>query len=556
MRKLYFTALALVVIFCCQSFYQPTLAIAQGNENYGNGLRLYLNKDSTSFIRMLMWTQVWLRYIEQNPGTSVNNNPDSRETFDIGLRRSRMLFHGQVSPKLLVFWILGINNQTFNSGGLGIQSGNDPTTDGKRQQVFVHDAWTEFKFARELHIGAGLLTWSGLSRQTNAATLNFLAIDSPVFGWATLDATDQFARMFGIFAKGEIDKFNYRAVLSKPFAIPNPGTISGAANTPAWAQTFSNLPNAYNIAQWAGNNNSMLYQAYASYDFFDQESSVLPFMVGSYAGSKKVFNIGAGFLYHPRAFWNRSPRANAALPASIPMGADRDALLGGLNAGAFPAASTIQNNPSITAFNGAWNRLPAAQQTAVRDAYTDTSYTDMRCFAVDFFLDLPFRYKADGSPDPAGDALTAHGTWWNYNMGPNYVRNIATMNIGNANPAGREQPEFNGAGNGYPIHGTGNIFYLQAGYLCPKEWTNGFGRLQPYGALSYVDFDRLNQPYFMPEVGLNWLLAGQNAKISVHYRPRPVYGRAFSTTPGRELLDGMQVIGSRNEIITQFFIYL
>jgi hypothetical protein len=251
MRKLLYAVIVACTICFCGVFSSANLA-AQGFDGYGGGLRLYLGKDSTSFIRMIMWSQVWLRYIQQNPGTSVNNNPDTQETFDIGIRRSRMLFHGQVTPRILVFWILGINNQTFNSGGLGIQSGNDAMTDGKRQQVFVHDAWTEFKFSRELFIGAGLLTWSGLSRQTNAATLNFLAIDSPVFGWSTLDATDQFARMFGIYAKGEIDKFNYRAVLSKPFAIPNPGTISGAANTPAWAQTFSNLPNAYNIAQWAG----------------------------------------------------------------------------------------------------------------------------------------------------------------------------------------------------------------------------------------------------------------------------------------------------------------
>ena len=41
------------------------------------------------------------------------------------------------------------------------------------------------------------------------------------------------------------------------------------------------------------------YAGYFDYQLFDEESNFLPFKVGSYLGTKKVFNIGAGFFYHP-----------------------------------------------------------------------------------------------------------------------------------------------------------------------------------------------------------------------------------------------------------------
>ena len=40
-------------------------------------------------------------------------------------------------------------------------------------------------------------------------------------------------------------------------------------------------------------------QGYFDYQFLDEESNFLPYKVGTYLGSKRVFNIGAGFLSHP-----------------------------------------------------------------------------------------------------------------------------------------------------------------------------------------------------------------------------------------------------------------
>lgn len=41
------------------------------------------------------------------------------------------------------------------------------------------------------------------------------------------------------------------------------------------------------------------YAGYFEYNFLDTESNFLPYKVGSYIGTKKVFNVGAGFFLHP-----------------------------------------------------------------------------------------------------------------------------------------------------------------------------------------------------------------------------------------------------------------
>jgi hypothetical protein len=46
--------------------------------------------------------------------------------------------------------------------------------------------------------------------------------------------------------------------------------------------------------------NSWMQAGYASYGFFDSESNVLPFAVGTYVGTKKVLNVGAGFQRMPK----------------------------------------------------------------------------------------------------------------------------------------------------------------------------------------------------------------------------------------------------------------
>ncbi|WP_439881559.1 hypothetical protein ACSX1A_00070 [Pontibacter sp. MBLB2868] len=252
-------------------------AMAQGSELYGAGLKVPLNEDGSKYFRLIAWNQVWIRYNENNSG-SIRNGEAVDNTFDIGLRRSRVLLYAQISPRFLILTHFGINNQNAVSGGLA-------STDGKKPQLYMHDAWTEYRiFDKSLSIGAGLHYWNGISRMTSASTLNFLAYDAPISNWPTIEAIDQFARMIGMYAKGKVGKLDYRMAINEPFLTNTGGAIGPVAN--------------YNPRH-----NNKVYQGYFNYQFWDQESNLLPYFVGTYLGSKKVFNLGAGFMHNGDGMW-------------------------------------------------------------------------------------------------------------------------------------------------------------------------------------------------------------------------------------------------------------
>lgn len=331
------------------------------------------------------------------------------------------------------------------------------------------------------------------------------------------------------------------------------GTATGTVNVGDNAATNALVatPARFNIANWNPTSLTLMPQLYVNYDFFEKESQTLPFTVGSYLGTKKVFNIGAGFQYHRDAMRFVQPRAFTGTTATR-----RPVLL----TDATNPAPTIPNLAvNDSTYNGDWVSRP------------------MRHWAIDAFLDLPLGHH--------GDAITAHTVYYGMDYGPNYVRNIGIMPIGVANPATRiptgqpnagqfqyEQPGFAGGGAGYPMHGTGGVWYTQAGYLLPSTWTTKIARVQPTGALSVVNFDRLGQGYVMPEVGVNFIFAGQNAKLGVQWRRRPIYDSPTRTADGFApviptaaapttnqafpLQTGMRRTGNRSDILVQFHVHL
>jgi hypothetical protein len=186
----------------------------------------------------------------------------------------------------------GINNQSFiNGGGSGtLGTGASATGQGgKRPQLYIHDAWTEYAVKPgKLHLGAGLHYWNGVSRMSSHSTLNFMTLDAPIFNWFNIEATDQFARQLGIYAKGQLGKLDYRVHINKPFAFGS----SLASVTSA---------NAVNVI-----NENWSTGGYLNYMIWDKESNVLPYFVGTYLGNKKVFNIGAGWYHHKGATASRA----------------------------------------------------------------------------------------------------------------------------------------------------------------------------------------------------------------------------------------------------------
>lgn len=270
----------LFILFVMIAF--SNVSNAQGSDLYGSGLKIKFNDDGSKYLRVISWAQVWTRYNNNNEGT-LRNGAAADNTFDIGLRRARMLFLSQISPKFLILMHFGINNQNALSNSNANNAGN-----AWKPGIFFHDVWTEYNvtkgktssgMAYELSLGAGLHYWNGLTRLTNASTLNFMTLDAPIVNWPTIDAADEFARMMGIYAKGKLSKLDYRVAVNMPFA-----TQAGIQGGSATGRTGYNRKN-----------NSVNLQGYFNWQFFDQESNLLPFMVGTYLGTKKVFNIGAGF---------------------------------------------------------------------------------------------------------------------------------------------------------------------------------------------------------------------------------------------------------------------
>lgn len=276
-------------------------ATAQNAENYGSGLKMNLNPEGTKYVRFLMWNQIWARSTQNNPGTLVNGDP-SNSTMDVGARRLRLLAYAQISPRYLIVTHFGINNQTFATGGGSGSSGTGGYGAGKKPQLFFHDAYNEYavvpnknpltnktnKFT--MAIGGGIHYWNGISRMSSASTINFLMIDAPVFNWPLIENGDQFARQYGIYTKGYYKKLHYQVALNKPFA------------------TNSVPVDAANIAVDNSGDAAGALTGYFDYQFLEQESNLLAYRVGSYVGSKKVFNVGGGF-YHQARGTKSSPAA-------------------------------------------------------------------------------------------------------------------------------------------------------------------------------------------------------------------------------------------------------
>lgn len=150
---------------------------------------------------------------------------------------------------------------------------------------------------------------------------------------------------------------------------------------------------------------------------------------------------------------------------------------------------------------------------------SDTIYSNLNLFAVDVFYDAPLNKEK-------GTALTAYAGYFSNDYGPNYIRSNGVMNPGQGGNT------LSGAGNAFPMYGTGNVLFGQVGYLMHKNLLGeNNGTLQPYASLMYANYKRLADPMVVYDLGINWLIRAHNSKISFNYQSRPV----FSTNTAGEL---------------------
>lgn len=426
-------------------------------------LRLKLNDDGSHYIKATFSNQVWFRFNDSNPGTTVLGDP-AKQTFDIGLRRTRVQLYGQLTDHVTFYFQFGQNNFNFLTQNAG----------NRKMEVFFHDALAEYKISKKsdiLFLGGGLTIANGLSRFSQPSISTIMTMDVPVFAQATVDQTDEFSRKLSIYARGQVGRLDYRLVMSDPFPVNTNGTSSVNVATPAGGAvgvfpsnpvTTVTYPTSVNSA-FAQTGHNKQYQGFFMWNFFDKESHVTPYMTGTYLGKKKVLNLEAGFISQQNAVW------------------------------------TI-TDPNVV--SGANN----------------FTYHAMNLWSAAIFYDAPVNTEK-------GTAINFYGGYFHTDYGPGYLRYNGIMNpaSGIAAPAtGTPQP--GSQGNAFPMFGTGSVAYAQFGYLLKKDLLGeGNGTLMPYASVQSANYDRLDKQMTVFDLGLNWLIKGHSSKITLDYQNRPVY---------------------------------
>jgi hypothetical protein len=410
-------------------FLTTHITYGQFPDKLKNGLRYYIDsKDSSHFITLNMTNQLWMRYTQNNPYTTVGG-VSQNNTMDMSVRRVRFVISGQLTNRISFFIQFGQNNLNYLSS--------------RKTGSFFHDITADYAIIkRKFSIGAGLNGWNGPSRFSNTSIGSILVLDPPNYQEVTNDTYDQFVRRLGIYSKGKLGKLDYRVSVGKPFVIQ---TASGSGTEALNSNSaFSTLPP------------KLVYQGYFMYQFLDQESNFGPGNAGSYLGKKKVFNIGGGFYFQKNAMYH------------------------------------------------------------LASATSDTIQQDLKLFSFDIFYDTPVNTDK-------GTAYSLYASYSNYNYGTNFIKVTGPDNPASGSAKNATSFEKSNYGNAFPYIGTGNVFYIQTAYKFRNNLLGDQGTLQPYANCQYANYSRLKSPMYVFDMGVNWLINGNNSKITFNYQNRPYF---------------------------------
>ena len=455
------TFISIVLLLCMNG-----LSYGQGGSpEYKDGMTLKLDSSGKKYIRFISYATFWARHSETNPGTAINGI-EKKDWSDFSLRQFRLITYSQLTPRYLILADIGLDNQSYSSGGsagggnTGNGGANFSGTLGKKPELYLHDLWNEYAVFPDkdpitnktnnvsLYIGTGLHYWMGLSRMTTSSSANYLALDVPLFNWPLVDLSDQFARQLGVYFKGNIGPVSYRWAINKPFTVNSTATAfaKGAPDS-----SYATDNNATGKLSTTG---------YAAWQFLERENNLLPYTTGTYVGTMRVLNLGAGY-YHT-------------------------------------------GQGTVTQANN------TATSSLIRH--------DITLWSVDAFADLPF----GGSKK--NWAFTGYSVFYHYDFGPNYLRNGSIMNENvSAAPNYTGSLSQGGYGNSALIIGTGTTWFTQMGLLLPKTLFHTNTRFQPFAEYALQQYDRYGDAKFWYwSGGGNIFLDGHHARLTFKYQTRPI----------------------------------
>lgn len=262
-------------------------------------LKFSLNEDGSHYVQFMGLAQVWVRYNQNNPGSTINGQTANAEnTFDVGLRRVRFQTFAQITDRAFLYTQIGENSFGFTSE--------------RKFGLFLMDATGDYEIIKKhFTLGAGLGSWVGPLRFSAPGVGSLMGMDGMIYQQTTNDLNDQFVRRMMVYAKGKIGKVDYRVSIAKPFLVNTSANKNGTGQ--AGIGELGTMQNDF--ATFSTRNPNPQLNTYISYQLYDQEANKNPYMAGTYLGSKKVFNIGGGFQYQKDAMWYKE--ANASKPGGI-----------------------------------------------------------------------------------------------------------------------------------------------------------------------------------------------------------------------------------------------
>lgn len=395
-----------------------------------------LTADSTRWVKLNVTAQAWLRYTDANPGTLVDQEPRN-SIVDIGIRRGRIQFTAQVTNRALLYVQYGLNN--FNAA---------TSINGNRKlQAFFHDIFAEYRVSHndEVKLGLGLTIANGLSRFSQPSIGTIMTTDVPVFAQTTVDQTDEFSRKLSATIRGQVGRIDYRFAVSDPFPITSSGS------TP---------PSISQNASFSQYGHRLQGQGYVIWQFMDHEPHTTPYMIGTYLGSRSVFNVAVGGIYQPRAMWRTTSQG-------------------------------------------------------------DTAYDAMAHLAIESYYDAPIDQDGTTLSAYAGYFHTNYGKdYLRYNGIMNPATSMATQGV-DPDPLRETGPTY---GNAFPMFGTGNVVYAQCGVYLPHMMPGETGLMPYISASYATYDRLEGRACLVGNIGASWMLDGHRSKISVDVQNRPTYG--------------------------------
>jgi hypothetical protein len=235
----------------------------------------YLGKDSSLQIRTIGLVQIQARHLQLNPDTKTPTGEIKSSTTDLAVTRicvGNFMSYKQIN----LFYLFG-------------NSGNSVAT-GKLGNFYTYEAYISYNLIpKALTLGIGQALYAGISRASSLSISKFITVDYNYL--AIPGKSDMIGRFMEIYAIGQLGNLEYRTALYRPMLqMGGAGVYLPNLSASAPLNTSYDFPTDQFGAQ-----------AYLAWNFFDKENIQYSSKSFSYLGAKKIFNIGAGFQYQPKA---------------------------------------------------------------------------------------------------------------------------------------------------------------------------------------------------------------------------------------------------------------